>query len=133
MQQVQIGLGVILIREGKILLGKRKSEHEEGTWCAPGGHIEYGETWQECAIRETLEETGLHISNVRLASVTNDLFDTGKHYVTIMACADIGDEEPKVMEPDKCERWDWFDWDDLPEPLFLSEINLIKQGFDPRT
>jgi 8-oxo-dGTP diphosphatase len=39
--------------------------------------------------------------------------------------------EPQVLEPDKCEAWGWFAWDDLPQPLFLPIRNLLRQGFRP--
>jgi 8-oxo-dGTP diphosphatase len=35
------------------------------------------------------------------------------------------------MEPEKCEGWEWFEWDQLPRPLFLPIENLLKQSFDP--
>lgn len=77
----RVGLGVAIIRNGKILFGKRKNSHGEGSWCFPGGHLEFGESWEECARRETLEETGLKIRNIRFATATNDLFKKeDKHY-----------------------------------------------------
>jgi 8-oxo-dGTP diphosphatase len=49
----------------------------------PGGHLEHGESFAECAVREAREETGLEISGIEVVRVTNDVFDEGKHYVTI--------------------------------------------------
>ncbi len=40
----KVGLGVLIFKDGKVLLGKRKGAHGEGTWCPPGGHLEFGET-----------------------------------------------------------------------------------------
>jgi len=53
---LDIGVGVLVVRDGKILIGLRRTE---GTFCGPGGHIEYGETTEEAAIRETKEEFGI--------------------------------------------------------------------------
>jgi len=39
--------------------------------------------------------------------------------------------EAKVMEPEKCEKWNWFEWNNLPEPLFLPIQNLLKKGYIP--
>jgi 8-oxo-dGTP diphosphatase len=130
---VGVGVGVYIRKDGKILLGKRKNSHGEGKWCPPGGHLEFGESFEECAKREAFEETGLKIKNVRFGTVTNDIFkDEGKHYITIAMIADHEEGEAKVMEPDKCDRWEWFSWSEesLPE-LFLPNHNALKQGFDP--
>jgi len=128
----KVGVGVIVLKEGKILLGKRKNAHGEGTWCYPGGHLENGETWAECASRETEEEAGIKIGNLRFGTLTNDIFEEGgKHYVTIAMLADYESGEVKVMEPDKCEEWGWFEWDAMPEPLFLPIVNQKKAGFKP--
>jgi len=123
---------MIIRKSGKVLLGKRKNAHGAASWCFPGGHLEFGESWEECAIRETAEETNLIIKNIRFASVTNDIFQLeSKHYITIFMLADYSSGELKIMEPDKCEKWDWFDWKELPCPLFLPIINLLKTNFVP--
>jgi 8-oxo-dGTP diphosphatase len=64
----------------------------------PGGHLEYGESFAECAKREVLEETGLEVGNIKFLVATNDVFGEGKHYVTIfVTCTIVGhDKEPKV-------------------------------------
>lgn len=126
-QRPLIGIGVIIIREGKILLGKRRNAHGAGSWCCPGGHLEYGESFEACALREVKEETGLEIENIRPGSFTNDLFSQeGKHYVTLFMLADCPRGKPRVCEPEKCETWAWFSTDALPRPLFLPLENLLK-------
>jgi 8-oxo-dGTP diphosphatase len=123
----RIGVGVIIVKDNKILMGKRKNSHGEGTWSLPGGHLEFGETPQECAIRETKEETDLDIENVQAGPYTNDVFENeGKHYITLFMIAKHKTGQPKNMEPDKCESWQWFDIDKLPDNLFLPLKNLIK-------
>jgi 8-oxo-dGTP diphosphatase len=127
-----IGIGVCVIKEGKVLLGKRKSSHGNGCWSFPGGHLEKYESWFNCAIREVREESGLKIKNLNFAGLTNDIFpEAGKHYVTIFIIADHDYGDPEIMEPEKCYEWNWFTWECLPEPLFLPIINLIGQGFHP--
>ena len=128
----QVGVGVIITKDAKVLLGKRKNAHGEGTWCFPGGHLEFCEQVEECAKREVLEETGAHIKNIRRGPFTNDVFDEEhKHYVTLFVIADYESGEVEVREAEKCERWEWFEWDKLPEPLFLPVQNLLKLEFDP--
>ena len=58
----------------------------------PGGHLEYGESFAETAARESLEETGLEIGNIKFLTATNDVFGEGKHYVTIFVTAEITGE-----------------------------------------
>ncbi len=133
-ERPKIGVGVIVINDNKILLGKRKNAHGDGTWSFPGGHLELNEEVEDCAARETEEETGIKLKNIRLSSFTNDIFQKeGKHYVTLFVISEYDSGEVKVMEPDKCERWEWFDWDNLPEPLFIPIQNLKKQNFNPLT
>ena len=128
----QVGVGILIIKNGKVLFGKRKNAHGDGSWCFPGGHLEFNESWEECAIRETFEETGLKIKNIHFATATNDIFPVEKkHYITIFMKADYDVGELKIMEPEKCEQWDWFDWNNLPQPLFIPQQNLIKQGYNP--
>lgn len=128
MERPKVGVGVLIIDGDKILLGKRKSAHGEGYWAPPGGHLEFGESWEACAQREVLEETGLPLADVQFYAVTNDVFhETGKHYVTIFMCASYGGEPVQNLEPEKCEGWEWFAFDHLPDKLFLSFANLMRQ------
>ena len=128
----KIGVGVIVRKNGKVLFGKRKNAHNAGYWGSPGGQLAFGETWEECARREVREETGVEITNVHLGMVTNDIFKKdGEHFITICMIADYASGTVKIMEPDKCEKLEWFKWDNLPQPLMLPEINRIKLGFNP--
>ncbi len=129
----KVGVGVIVLSKNKVLLGKRKSPHGDGTWSFPGGHLEYGETPEECALRELAEESGLtKVTNIRRGPYTNDVFDESqKHYITLHILMDLVEGEAVVMEPDKLEQWQWFDWNHLPSPLFLPQKNLLKQNFNP--
>lgn len=127
-----VGVGVMIMHQGKILVGKRRSQHGQDSWSFPGGHLEYGETPEECAQREAMEEAGVELSNLRPGPFTNDFFlDSRKHYVTLYVIADLAGGEPEVKEPDKCETWQWFSWDELPKPLFLPLKNLKSSGFQP--
>ena len=127
-----VGVAVIVIKNGKVLLGKRKGAHGSGSWAFPGGHLEFNESIEDCAKREVLEETGMSIKNFRFATITNDLFhQSNKHYVTLFVVCEHENGIPGVKEPDKCEEWDWFYWNEFPKPIFLSLKNLLQQGFSP--
>ncbi|MCR4280863.1 MAG: NUDIX domain-containing protein [Candidatus Kaiserbacteria bacterium] len=127
-----VGIGIYIRKNGQILVGKRKGEHAGGTWCAPGGHLEMGESWEDCARREVREETGMEIENVHFGNATNDVYGDGKHYVTIQMIADWESGEPQILEPEKMEEgWQWRDWNDMPNPRMLSFENFYKSGYNP--
>ncbi len=115
----RVGVGVFVWKNDKFLMGKRLGSHGHGTWSIPGGHLEFGEGWEECAKREVMEETGLTINNVRLVAVTNDLFEKEqKHYITLWVYSDWQSGEPSIQEPDKWVDQQWRTFKTLPEPLF---------------
>ena len=125
-------MGIYIRRDGKILMGKRRGANGPGYWCPPGGHLEMRESWDECAKRETAEEAGIEIENVRYVTATNDINDEdGKHYVTLHCVADWKTGEASEVEPDKLGDWAWFGWEEMPEPLFLPVRNFIKSGYNP--
>ena len=127
-----VGVGVLVLREGRVLLGQRKGSHGPGTWALPGGHLEFGETVAQCAVREVLEETGLRINAVTPAPYKNDVFEAeGKHYVTLFVAAHSAVGEAALCEPDKCSEWRWFRWSELPAPLFQPLATLHASGFAP--
>jgi 8-oxo-dGTP diphosphatase len=104
----------------KIYAGLRKGSHGEGTLALPGGHLEVFETWQDCAMREVREEMNVELTNVQFAHVTNDIMENeGKHYVTIFMMGRLKDDDggdtlpPQNMEPDKCEGWVAYTWQQL--------------------
>ncbi|UQV20108.1 nucleotide triphosphate diphosphatase NUDT15 [Vibrio sp. J383] len=125
-QEVRVGVAAVILREGRVLLGERIGSHGAHTWATPGGHLEWGESIEECAKRETLEETGLVVSAFEKLTFTNDIFEKeNKHYITLFFVASDASGEPQVAEPDKCKQWKWFKLDELPEPLFLPLTNLL--------
>jgi len=131
-QRPKVGVGVLVVKDGKVLLGKRKGAHGEGTWSFPGGHLEGGESWEDCAHRETMEEAGIQIKNLRLFATINDVHPNwGQHYVTLLMQADHDQGEARVCEPNKCEQWDWFRWEEMPEPLFEPIQAALNQGLHP--
>jgi 8-oxo-dGTP diphosphatase len=64
----KVGVGVMVLKNGKVLIGKRKGAHGAGEWAWPGGHLEYMESFEDCARREVMEETGIEIHNIRFCA-----------------------------------------------------------------
>lgn len=115
---IKVGIGVLLFKDGKILLAKRKGSHGAGEYAFTGGHLEFGESFEDCARRETREETGMEIDNIRFNLVGNFKKYSNTHYVHLGLIADWKSGEPKILEPNKNEEWKWYDLDNLPSPLF---------------
>ena len=132
MDQIKVGAAVIIWQNNKVLLGRRLGPHGHAMWAFPGGHVEFGETPEDAAIREVAEETNLAINKLEKFHFTNDMFDNGKQYITLFFVAKSWSGEIKNMEPEKCAGWEWFDPEKLPEPLFkpiiglLSEVDLVR-------
>ncbi len=126
-ERPKVGVGVVVVAQRKVLLGKRKGAHGAGSWSPAGGHLEFGETVEECAKRELLEETGLIATSLTLGPWTNDVIDGDKHYVTLFVFVDRFIGDVVLKEPDKCEGWHWFDIEQLPHPLFPSVANMIEK------
>jgi 8-oxo-dGTP diphosphatase len=114
------GIGILIVKGNKILLGKRKGSHGEGEYASPGGHLELNESIEDCVLREIAEETGLDlkIKDLKFLCAINLRRYAPKHYLHLSMVADWKDGEPKIMEPDKQESWEWFSLNDLPTPLF---------------
>ena len=124
-----VGVGCIVVCDGKLLLVR----NQRGFWSTPGGHLDFGESPDVCAARETLEETGVSVSNIEFVAITNDVLrDAGKHYLTVWmrgdaegVCAEIGDTA-------EINQLGWFSPDELPSPLHLYFQNLLDGHCWPR-
>ena len=124
----QVGIGLFIVKNGKILLGKRKGSHGAGEFSLPGGHLEHMETIETSILRELVEEAGtdITIKNLRFLCATNMTKYAPKHYLDIGMAAEWESGEPVVGEPHKLESWAWYDIDDLPTPTFGCTENYIE-------
>lgn len=132
-KKVGAGVGVILVRGGKILLGRRHPDPNKadsafksaGEWCLPGGKLDWGESLEEGAIREVKEETGITIKNPQVISVHN-FKNKHAHFVTIGLIAKSWKGSPKVVEPEEMVEWQWFSLKKLPYPRYFPSFGVIK-------
>lgn len=131
-RRVGVGVGVLVVHEGLVLLGRRRGSHGSGSWSAPGGALEFGETLVDCAARELREETGLQARSFELGPYTSDVFaDAGRHDLTVFVVARGIVGAPVNREPHRCEGWAWFRWGQWPEPLFMPLSSLRDIGWRP--
>ena len=133
-QRVPVGVGVVLKRDGHVLLGKRKGAHGAGQLALPGGKPDAGESPIDAAKRELFEETGIKVPYFRTLPLwTYDRFQKeGLHYVTLYFVALCPPDATAVLrEPEKCEGWQWIDPRDLwTNDLFVGAAQAISEAFD---
>ena len=129
-----VGVGVIILKDNKILLGlrnpdkvKASSEFQgQGTWTMPGGKVEFMEKLVDAAKRELEEETSLQAKELRLLCISDDMTDTA-HYVTVGFIASEYSGEVKTMEPETILEWKWFDLNDLPSNIYKPSQKCIEK------
>jgi 8-oxo-dGTP diphosphatase len=131
--QAKVGVGAMVLHNGKVLLGKRHEDpakadselHGEGTWTMPGGKLDFKEGLFACMAREVKEETSLEVLGAEVISVTDDI-TTDKHFVTVGFLVNKFAGEPRVMEPDEITEWRWFALDALPAKVFPPSLKVLK-------
>lgn len=133
--KVGVGVGIALIKDGKVLLGRRHEDpekadsllHGEGTWTVSGGELDFGEAIAGGACREALEEVEIKLdpAKLKLVSMGNERVAEA-HFVTIGFVGEDFEGEPRVMEPDEITEWKWFDLPSLPTPMFFPTEKMIK-------
>lgn len=117
LQAPTVVAGTLVFKDGKVLLGKRKSAIGKGEYGLPGGKLEYLESFSDCVVREVAEETGMKVRNIRFVLLSNVKAHTPLHFVYAGFTADWSGGEPQTKELDKCEGWNWYSFEELPEPL----------------
>lgn len=139
----KVGSNVIVVRDRKVLLGKRKGgRHSDGFWGLPGGHLEWGEKMEACGLRELEEETGLRASKATFFNLTNDLRPEGSdgspekadHRIQVGFIVDDAVGDVELREPEYCYEWRWFTFEELPwEEIFSPFAKQLKAFTDKQT
>ncbi len=106
----RVGVGMVVLREGEVLLVKRGHEPSFGMWSIPGGLVELGETAEAAALREVEEECGVKVELRGLVGVVDRIFRdaTGKiqyHYVLVDYWGTLRSGEPRAGSDALDVRW----------------------------
>lgn len=121
---VGVGAGALIFNEeGKLLLSLRgpEAKNEKGLWEIPGGAIEFGETLAQGLKREIKEELDIEVEIIEMLQVCDHILpQEHQHWVSPTYICKIVKGEPKIMEPEKCDRIDWFTLEEAEKlPLSL--------------
>ncbi len=126
---IKVGVQAIVFDDTKtkILLGKRKNCFGAGSWGLPGGHLEFGESFEEAAIRELDEETGLKIKKVFILGAFNTPLLPNTHHVQIGCIVEEYEGKPEITEPEKCDDLNFYSLNELPSPIFFGSKPILEK------
>jgi len=123
---------------GEILLTRRSNKvREPGKWVLPGGHVENGEDWATANRREVEEETGLKVVAQTLmglysdptVTVTAEVLKGGFHGQFVVVVYKVANFSGEPNPNEEVDDWDWFNLDNLPDPLLKSHPIRIADAF----
>jgi ADP-ribose pyrophosphatase len=106
----EVAVGAIVVKDERVLMVKRNKPPGEGLWAIPGGRVEFGETLQQAAEREIMEETGVTIQ-AKNPVHTFEIIErdgTGRprfHYVIVDLAAEYVKGEPSPGDDASEARW----------------------------
>jgi 8-oxo-dGTP diphosphatase len=113
-----VGAGLAVLRDGKLLLYKRRKPPEAGHWNILGGKVDHMEPAITAAAREAEEESGLAIRDLTLLCHSEKILpEDGQHWISLIYMTTTANGEPRMAEPDKFFDFGWFGPDALPQPL----------------
>lgn len=123
----RVGVGILIVDSaGRVLLTLRLRPPEAGHWSIVGGKLDYLETLEQCAVREALEEVGLHVAIDSLLCVTDHLLPReNQHWVSPAYLGRVLRGEAQNCEPHKTRAVQWFPLDQLPSNLTITARNAI--------
>ncbi|MCP4335709.1 MAG: NUDIX domain-containing protein [Gammaproteobacteria bacterium] len=125
--RVNCAVAVIVTDADRVLFGRRACVNGGFEWQLPGGWLNRGESPRQAARREVVEETGLQLRDMDFVGITSNLFSAQCHSISLYfeaECVDLG--ALVVAEKEKCRDWEWRQWEEVDNHLFLP-LGLLKQ------
>ncbi len=119
LRQPRVGVGGVVVWEGRVLLARRAKPPLQGRWTIPGGTVELGETLHEALVREMAEETGLEVEPLEVLTVFDRIQREGAevtfhHVIVDYLCRRVSGEARAASDaldvawvgPDEVGRYD---------------------------
>lgn len=119
---------VIVTQNDKVLLSKRLSGARRGYWGLPGGRAGESESLEDAARRELEEETGLQAPKTQAVGVVREFQNDQApvDFVHFVFFTNDFSGAPILMEPEKCEGWEWFLLDNPPANTVPSHRHALE-------
>ena len=125
-EKIKVTVGAVIFKGNKILFGKSINPKGETKYILPVGHLEYMESFKECAKREIKEECGIEIKNIKFQFVSNTDDYKPTHYIHIGLTAEWKSGTPEVLEEGWIKEWIWIEKDNIPTNLSKGTDLTIK-------
>ncbi|MEA3375703.1 MAG: NUDIX domain-containing protein [Chloroflexota bacterium] len=132
----KVAAGVIVERDGEVLLVRRRMNPRQGLWTFPGGFIDFGESPTEAAVRECREETGLVVEITGLLDVIAGLeHEGGADIVIVYLARPVGGYrvEDHLRAADDADRVAFFSREELPPLAFRATREALKSWCNSRS
>jgi ADP-ribose pyrophosphatase YjhB (NUDIX family) len=114
----RVGCGAAIVKDGQLLLVRRRRAPEAGCWGLPGGKVDPFEPVADATAREIREELGIIITPTELLCLTDQIDrQQGYHWVAPVFLVRHYEGMPTIMEPEALSDWGWFEMDALPASL----------------
>ena len=126
-----VGVAVLVMDRQRLLLGRRRKPPMPGSWQLPGGWVQHFESPQQAALRIIADFSNIQYDKLRFVTYTDNQFEQGLHSVSLYFQTNCLNPANLKLGNAQCDDWQWADWLDLPEPLFLP-LRILKQaGYKP--
>ncbi len=118
-----VGVAVIVMQDGRILLGRRAGGRYAGAWCIPCGYVEWGEEVRQAAAREFAEETGLQVRVGEIVAAHSNFHDPDRLTVGLWFAGQV--VGGTLAAGDDLDRVAFFPFTDLPPNLAFPTDRLV--------
>lgn len=125
-----IGVVIIVKKENKLLLGKRKNGYMEGMYGLPGGRVNTSERLTEGCERELFEETNLNGKDFKYVGVVREN-QRDYSFIHFGFLAENAQGELENKEPEKCEGWDFYEKNNFPANILPGHLAIIEMCMNP--
>jgi 8-oxo-dGTP diphosphatase len=123
----KVGVGGVILDDGKVLLLLRKKAPEAGYWSLPGGRVEFMERVEDALKRELKEELGIEAEIDSLLCITDHIVpEDDAHWVSPAYLVRRVSGVPENLEPEKTAAIEWFPLAHLPEKLGLAAKSALE-------